>query len=237
MTLLPPPEHPTFLQHLLHGWMRMSLCGGMNNQLPWNIQPSYNTCCMHRWACHWHCVEVWIKGSWLGIELRLTTTMTLLLCIKCWCYSIGKAPVMKLRAWDLQQKNGSASYVLDECGAKIRLMSLSSGLMYSRFAKEEWYLYNRVVHGKHFWLHFWLIFACLAEEWSEWSEKWNEKWHEKWLLWTPWKAKITKMKQKCILHGPRQCWQVLDIFKLPLKWLSEISNSLLCVVNIYMPLS
>jgi len=29
-------------------------------------------------------------------------------------------------------------------------------------------------------------------------------------------------KQKCILHGPCQCWQVLSIFKLPLKQLGEI---------------
>ena len=84
---------------------------------------------------------------------------------------------------------------------------------------------NRVVHSKHFgsvWLIFWLIFTCLAEEWSEWSEKWNKKWCEKWLLWIPQKAKITKMMQKCILHGPQQCWQVLGIFKLPLKQLSKI---------------
>jgi hypothetical protein len=30
------------------------------------------------------------------------------------------------------------------------------------------------------------------------------------------------MKQKCILHGLRQCWQVLGTFKLHLKGLGEI---------------
>jgi hypothetical protein len=111
------------------------------------------------------------------------------------------------------------------CSVQFHLLWDRILIIHAKNIQDTIGLFTVVIFGPfsaHFRLHFWLIFECLAEEWSEWSEKWNKKWCEKWLLWTPWKAKIRKMMQKCILHGPRQCWQVLGIFKLPLKWLGEL---------------
>ena len=55
----------------------------------------------------------------------------------------------------------------------------------------------------HFWLHFWIIFVV----WQKNDYKMKKKMTWKWLPWTPWNAKITKMRAKCILHVHRLCWQ------------------------------
>jgi len=45
----------------------------------------------------------------------------------------------------------------------------------------------------------------------------GREWCEKWLLWTPWKAKITKMKQNFILPALQHYWQHLAHSNSPSK--------------------
>jgi hypothetical protein len=72
----------------------------------------------------------------------------------------------------------------------------------------------RVVHGSHFWLilgsfsnSFLVHFDHFGCKQIKMKSKMKSKMAQKWLPWNPWKAKVTKMKQKCILHVLRLCWQ------------------------------